>query len=379
MCIRPKKGFPIGLTPDGKTKYAICDHLVEYIKLDAKGRWSAFTASQVDDLKRHGKFTTISTPDEQRIFDWIPIPCGQCAECKLQRSREWANRLMMEKEQFEYCYFLTLTYDDEHIHRTYYDDPETGELLTSYTLYKRDAQLWLKRLRKAFTCEYGAPVPYDADNPDTWRDPRRVRYYVCGEYGGKTFRPHMHAILFCPKIPGENRLVGKSETGGLMYNNSWLDDTWSINGKLIGWITLSEVTWETCAYVARYCLKKRNGAESDFYTVHNVEPEFSLQSNRPGIGAIYYLEHPELLDYEYITLSTPKKGIKFPPPRYFKKLHEKTYGEDPRKAERLALARHRDEHLLDNSTLSYEEYMEQQERIVSRRLSQLKRGFEDAQ
>ena len=45
------------------------------------------------------------------------------------------------------------------------------------TLRKRDYQLFMKRLRKAF--------PND-----------KIRFYAAGEYGPKTLRPHYHAILF---------------------------------------------------------------------------------------------------------------------------------------------------------------------------------------
>lgn len=382
MCTRPKKGFPIGLTPDGKTKYAICDHLVEYVEVDPRAnRWTAFSASWADDLRKNGKFTTISTPDCKRIFDWVPIPCGRCDECRLAKSREWANRLVMEMKYAPSAYFLTLTYDNTHAPPSYSVDPGTGDEFPVLTLRKEHVQKWLKRLRKAFSAHYGSPVPFNAEDPSTWYDDRRVRYYLCGEYGSKTFRPHYHVILFSPSIPDADFTTpkGKTETGNFYYNSEWLNKTWSDEDGLIGYITYSEVNWNTCAYVARYCLKKRYGAESDFYTVHNIEPEFSLQSSRPGIGWQYYMEHPDLLQYEYITLGTEKEGLKFAPPRYFRKLQERYYGEDHRKAERLALARKRDEALLINTTLSYEEHMEVRERNIRAHLSQLKRGFEDAQ
>lgn len=382
MCTRPKKGFPIGLTADGKTDYAICDHAVEFVEVDPRTkRFIAFTADQCDVLRKLGKFTTISTPDCKRIFDWIPIPCGRCDECRIQKSKEWANRLMMEMKYSRCAYFITLTYDELHVPKTFYSDPETGEAFPALTLVKKDVQDWMKRLRKAFASVYGSPAPFSASDPSTWYDERRVRYYLCGEYGSQTFRPHYHVILFSPPIPDADFSAAtgrRTETGGMMYNSDWLSRSWSEDGIVKGFVTYSEVTWKTCAYVARYCLKKRYGAESDFYTVHNIEPEFSLQSVKPGIGWQYYMEHPDLLQYEYITLGTEQETLKFAPPRYFRKLQEKYHGEDAKRAERLFRARMRDENLLQHTTLTYEEHMEVRERNIKAKLSQLKRSYEDA-
>lgn len=382
MCTRPKKGFPVGLTPEGKTKYKIVGHDIEAIRVLTDGSLLYFTETDIKLAKKEGaKFNEFNSR-ERWIFDWIPLPCGQCPECRLNRSREWANRLMMEMHHSWRAYFLTLTYSDEWYrdnHSTFYEDPETGEVFFNMSLHKSDVQLWLKRLRKAFAAEYGNPWPFRADNPGTWHDDRRVRYYLCGEYGKQTLRPHYHVILFCPPLPDHDNMkfYKRTETGNFLYISDWLNRTWSINGMQIGFATVSEVSWEACAYVARYCLKKLHGAEAEFYTVHNLVPEFSLQSTCPGIGAVHYLENPDILDYDFITLPTSDKGLKFAPPRYFRKLREKALGEDPRKAERLQRARERDEHLLDKTTLSYEEYMADLERKVDSRVMQLRRAFED--
>lgn len=52
------------------------------------------------------------------------------------------------------------------------------------TLDKTHVQLFMKRLRKAQCGNGKSPI----------------KYYCCGEYGGKTNRPHYHAILFNAKI-----------------------------------------------------------------------------------------------------------------------------------------------------------------------------------
>src|SRR4051812_44934530 len=63
------------------------------------------------------------------------LPCGQCIGCRLERSRQWAMRLVHEKKLHSHSSFITLTYDDKNL-------PLGG------TLIKRDFQLFMKRLRK---------------------------------------------------------------------------------------------------------------------------------------------------------------------------------------------------------------------------------------
>lgn len=44
-----------------------------------------------------------------------PIPCGHCWACQLNYSAEWATRIMKEAEKDDYNWFITLTYDDNHL------------------------------------------------------------------------------------------------------------------------------------------------------------------------------------------------------------------------------------------------------------------------
>ncbi|AXF52012.1 MAG: replication initiator protein [Microviridae sp.] len=100
---------------------------------------------------------------------FTPVPCGKCPECLKRRVQAWAFRLEKEALQHKSQYFITLTYDDRYLTET-----PNGY----YTLVKRDVQLFFKRLRKS--------LPKDS----------KIKYYLCGEYGSNTYRPHYHAILF---------------------------------------------------------------------------------------------------------------------------------------------------------------------------------------
>lgn len=43
------------------------------------------------------------------------IPCGRCIGCRLDYSRSWADRMMLELETEKKAIFVTLTYDNDHI------------------------------------------------------------------------------------------------------------------------------------------------------------------------------------------------------------------------------------------------------------------------
>lgn len=102
----------------------------------------------------------------------IAVPCGKCPACTARRASAWSFRLMEEEKVSSSAHFITLTYDTAHVPLT-----PSGFM----DLQKRDLQLFFKRLRKA----------------QSKVDPlRRIRYYACGEYGGRTRRPHYHAIVF---------------------------------------------------------------------------------------------------------------------------------------------------------------------------------------
>ena len=174
-------------------------------------------------------------------------PCGQCIECRLAKSRDWANRCMLEAEQYEDNVFVTLTYDDEHLKFAEFIDvdKESGEVKRDLrpTLYKRDLQLFWKRLRKHFKSKF---------------QHAGIKYLACGEYGDQSQRPHYHAIIFNCTFP-DLKKYGESDaaTGKPYFTSQILNDLWQ-NGMC----TVAEVNWETCAYVARYTTKKRTGKEA---------------------------------------------------------------------------------------------------------------------
>lgn len=294
MCTSPLKGFINGTTEKGKKNLIVTPFSVDHIEiLDNKKIY-------VDSPVITSKFA---------LTEFVEIPCGQCIECRLQRSRRWADRCMLELGYHDSSYFLTLTYDNEHIPKNPLYDEETGEVYAeNATLVKKDLQDFMKRLRRAY--EYKG---YD----------NKLRFFACGEYGSQTLRPHFHIIVFGLKLD-DLVLYKRNFNGDNLYNSAFISKLWKKGFSVIG-----DVTWQSCAYVARYIMKKHLGKDSDFYDIYNIEPEFTLMSRKPGIARQYYDEHKDELFYQdFVSIPTKDGGKKVYPPPYYEKLFEEDFPEN---------------------------------------------------
>lgn len=173
------------------------------------------------------------------------VPCGQCINCRINKGRKWTARLMLEWMMHpQPTYFLTLTYSDEHVPKT-----AIGDL----TLRKKASRQWVN---------------------DTARDryAGSFRYYLVGEYGDRTGRPHLHMAIF----PRSDRQVAQ------------IVDRWKY-----GFTTATEFTQQRAAYLCQYTTKKLT-APNDERLNEGMEPEFRTSSLSPPIGAasISALLHP---------------------------------------------------------------------------------------
>ena len=45
----------------------------------------------------------------------VSVPCGICQDCLKSHARDWAVRIMAETKAHEKNWFITLTYDDDHL------------------------------------------------------------------------------------------------------------------------------------------------------------------------------------------------------------------------------------------------------------------------
>lgn len=331
-CKHPLKAYPTGLNPSGKTKYFICSYNSTHIEINQAG-----VAVACFDGKR--------SPYAQRVIkEFIEIPCGKCIACRLAYSRQWADRCMLELDDHDSSYFVTLTYDDDHLPVNDFVDPVTGEIGKTATLDKRDMQLFFKRLRRA--CDYRG-------------DENKLRYFMCGEYGSQTYRPHYHAIIFGLRLD-DLSLYKKNALGQNLYNSEFLQQLWPY-----GYVVIGEVTWETCAYTARYILKKQYGNMAEVYDRYNFVPEYTAMSRRPGIARNYYEEHKDdIYKYDTIHISTKTGGKAIRPPRYYDKLYDVDYPEESKimKEHRRRMAELTNQIKDRLTSLEYEQRLEVEER-----------------
>ena len=154
--------------------------------------------------------------------------------CLSRKRQEWLFRLQQELKVSETCYFVTLTYDNEHLKYNSTNDA---------ILCKDDVQKFMKRLRKQ------------------WKE-HKLRYFLCGEYGKNTYRPHYHIILFnAPEdhSPNHFKLANQIEKSWQKGHVDILDD---VKGAALN-------------YAAKYIMM-RNEVPKSF-----VKP-FILTSRRPA-------------------------------------------------------------------------------------------------
>lgn len=209
----------------------------------------------------------------QRIYNKyidkeIVAPCGKCEACLLQKSAMYTLKCRLESEFNNYCYFVTLTYNEENIPKFRFvretdvdiaDDSNehfyvavdvsnnpkyncrvlghvSADELDISSLQNRncrgediaylrqeDAQLFLKRLRKKITNE-------------------KIRYYCIGEYGPKHLRPHWHLLLW----------FNQEETAQNLRN--YISEAWRLGYIHVG----KSSSGKASSYVAGYVNSRLN-------------------------------------------------------------------------------------------------------------------------
>jgi hypothetical protein len=205
-----------------------------------------------------------------------------------RRTSGWSFRLIKEGEVSETALFVTLTYDTSYVPLT-----KNGYM----TLDKRDIQTFMKRLRK--------------------ESERKLKYYVCGEYGGKRNRPHYHLILFNADAELVEKAWSFYKPGG--------------GRKPIGSIFIGQVTDASIGYTLKYMQKM---GKIPMHKNDDRQKEFSLMSK--GLGQNYITDamkkwhFNDLENRLYVPL---KEGKKIAMPRYYK---DKIYSE----TQKLTINRH---------------------------------------
>lgn len=162
---------------------------------------------------------------EARGLRDLAVPCGRCAACLKDRRIQWISRMRLEQFVSPCSTFLTLTYDNAHC---------------PSRLEKSDVQKFLKRLRMA-SRDYGIP-------------PFSVRYFFCGEYGSRTYRPHYHAVLFGVDMMASDwlpRCVGTTLGRRPRYCSGIVERLWPFGFNVVGSCSSASIR-----YVSKYVSKQ---------------------------------------------------------------------------------------------------------------------------
>lgn len=241
----------------------------------------------------------------------ISVPCGRCSGCMVDRSQSIAIRCLHEAQMHRENSFITLTYSDESVP-------------TDYSVSLDHFQKFMKRLRKSL-------------------EPKKVRFFACGEYGEQKLRPHYHALIFNHQFPNL-KFRRKNKHNDSLFTSENLTQLWPLGFHEIG-----HVTYKSAGYCARYCLKKIVGTQADDHYMrrspvdgefYRVAPEFAVGSRRPGLGSLWFDAFKgDAFPSDFVIVDGKKKK---PPLYYLKKLKEDEQTTIQRARKRYGLSRRSD-------------------------------------
>lgn len=282
-----------------------------------------------------GSVTVVERGD---VVSTMQLACGRCVGCRIDYAASWEVRMMHESQSHEQNGVITLTYDP-------------GNLPADGSLMYPDFQLFMRKLRKHFK-------------------PRKIRFFVAGEYGDALGRPHFHAALFNCAFLEDRKLLRRGDFGAA-YTSVTLEKLWSH-----GLSEVSDLTPQYANYVARYITKKITGDKADeHYRTLNMDTgeltwkvaEFCHMSLKPGIGAEWFKRyHGDVYPRDQVIARGARKRV----PRYYDKLYKRINPADLEEIKESRSSRAR-ERYLDNT----DERLAVRETVAKARLRYFKRGL----
>lgn len=243
--------------------------------------------------------------------EYVWANCGKCPECLKRKALGWTERLTQERYCWKYCVFFTLTYNDDNLpllksdkHKKYFFDlshkhyhPDKGDLIVDREeilktcksrveaikcanwmdgqprgiayLSVGDAQRFIKRVRTTLQRTIKRQIKYDKEHDiktSVSDADYHLRYYLCGEYGETTNRPHYHGLFFF-----------NSEFTAT-YIEKIISTCWSF-----GNCNSSFVAESNASYVAGYVNCTYNLPS---FLLHERLRPFAIFSKRPFIGSL---------------------------------------------------------------------------------------------
>ncbi len=266
-----------------------------------------------------------------RFFDGdtvVNLPCRDCNGCSKAKAVDWSVRCYHEAKLHTEQYtapdgitttipntsVVTLTYNDDH-------------LPPNSLLRHHDFQKFMKRVANRKQAKHKARRAPGRSSPP--------RMFMCGEYGGKTARPHYHSIIF-----GETFDDTYTDDYGVNKMSYELDQLWSQPLKKgdpptnMGRATVDAFSFAAAGYVAGYIAKQQSPETLLGHFRHKgptyetiqlngtsitkpVAPEYQAMS--PGLGRDWILK-PENMMRVYMPDCIKISEWTFHPPKYYDRL-----------------------------------------------------------
>jgi hypothetical protein len=204
-------------------------------------------------LVRNPKYTAnnknggnIPAVTDQRVL-YVPIGCGQCKECRKQKSREWKIRLLEDIKIHKHAKFVTLTFSNESYKEFAKESNLTGYALDNY-IATRALRLSLENWRKKYK--------------------KSLRHWLVTELGHNgTENVHLHGILYIEDVMEIDTFW--------KYGYTWKGNPIRHKGQIVNY--RQYVSAKTINYIVKYVTK--------IDTKHQAYKNIILTS--PGIGREY--------------------------------------------------------------------------------------------
>lgn len=220
--------------------------------------------------------------------DSYKVPCRQCLPCRIayQSSLCFAATLELQKVYSlgQGASFCTLTYSDDYIPGSVLRMDEVPRSLAYGSLFKRDLQLFFKRVRYQL-------------GKSKWST---FKHVSCGEYGDSFDRCHYHVIF-----------IGLCD----IEADKVIRDNWKY-----GLYDAQALGRGGLRYVTKYCTKQLKGDKAiELYDNNGFERPFLIRSVKMGYD---YLNAniAKIADDNYMY---NKNGIMVPIPAYYRKVVDK--------------------------------------------------------
>ena len=218
--------------------------------------------------------------------------CGQCSSCRKTKRLQKATRITHEAEMHSRNCFLTLTYDNNHL-------PSDHGLDKTHAL--QFLRSWRKQVRDENKCRF---------------EQQKLRYYLVGEYGSRTQRPHYHIIVFGQDFSEDRTPWTRGDDQHTTYRSHYAELIWKK-----GTIVIGDVNVASAKYVTKYVTKIITG-EQQALTYGARQPPFSSGSTNPGLGKLWIEQYmSDVYPQDKLYILGQKEPVQ--PPPYYDEQYEK--------------------------------------------------------